>query len=265
MIIHNCIKDPQLPQYYFSNVVKWALLLSPWIQCSHYAMRLLSRFILGYCKDGLTDEELELLVLDSNDWNLLLKMLEDGSKPPFTVPMVGTLTSLLQQVANVTTESVNPSSDDILQELSLVPALKDFSISDNQLSATINLEDVEDDCYYMSMDELLYSISNLMCMGRNLEFLNSKFYLLLVKILYDGGHKEKLAVCKLVWSLSLHCPELSEEIRNAKSPLPLALSKYHSHENVELQYLSKCAMLSAAASNSNEGNHVCSAILPHYC
>jgi len=50
---------------------------------------MMARFILGYLRSGLNEDNLELLNMDQNDWEILMEMFADCCQPPdFVATMV---------------------------------------------------------------------------------------------------------------------------------------------------------------------------------
>lgn len=246
MILHNCLRDPELPRYYVSKVIKWEVLLSPWLQSSHSTMRLMSKFILGHCHNSLAAKDKDLLAMDDNDLNLIIDLIQRGSEEPFAADMMGPLVApFIQLLADVATLTAsNPHKGQ--ESLSSLPfELSDICVSDNQFTASIDQDKVSQSGYTLSVCEVLNTIENLMTVESNHRLLHHKeFCPLLLKILANGGYEEKLAVSKLVWSLS-HCSAAFQaELNVADSALSLALECQHD-DNTELNTLRKCATLTA--------------------
>lgn len=221
--------------------------MSPWLHSAHSTIRLMSKFILGHCHDSLSAEDKDLLALDDNDLNLVIDLMQRGSEEPFTANMIGPIkTPLIQLLSNIASSN-SSQGQDLCASLPL--QLANICISNNQLDAIIDVEDISDGGCTISTCEVLVAIENLMSAMSNRRLLEHKeFCPLLLKILTGGGFEEKAAATKLVWSLSYYSLTFQAELSVADSALSLALN----FDNSELNIFSKCATLSAKVTASHD-------------
>lgn len=246
MILHNCIMDPNLPHFYYSDVINWDLLLSPWINCSHYSMRMLSRFILGYLIPGLQEKTLQLLDMDRNDWNIFIKLLEECSEPPFTATLYSGLSSTIEEITQLVKDFPQFAKDDIAADEILpdtIAHLPDFvqnlTVGENELKLAINFGD--NPCCSMPAVEIVAGLLNLLTRKSNLHLFNTYSFLPhLLSLLTDGEIEDKIAVCKLLLSLQFDCEVIMNELCNDDSCLSVVIKALQMHNVTELQELSKC-------------------------
>lgn len=93
VIVHNCVRDPDLPHLYMGYIIKWGMILSHCIKSTHSTMRIFTRFILGYAKSRLFEDESCLLDMSRNDWNLVIQLFDDCCK------LVGSLEPIFHQLS----------------------------------------------------------------------------------------------------------------------------------------------------------------------
>ena len=247
-ILHSCIRDVDLQHFYLGNQIDWSQLLTPWIQCSHSTLRMQARFVLGYLRPGVTEDNLQLLNLDANDWKILMKMFGECCQPPdFITTMMGTVAPLVQQFRQLVepisqaAPALRPSEDKVLSTLlqSLEYPLHSLSVTKDEIVASI---DTTEPSYFFSASEIMNALENMLSMESNLQAFCSFDFLPHVKaVLSHGGNKERIAACRLLWSLALlGCSSLEEELKDQYSALSLSLIQLQSQENHELQLLIKC-------------------------
>lgn len=245
MILHNCIMDPDLPRYYSGGSINWELVLSPWIRCSHFCMRLLARFSLSYVRCGLQDETLELLDMDTNDWNIFMKMLEECSQPPFSATLVIKFESVIQQIAKLATDFPELFSGDECNMKQVLPScIESVTVEENHLVAKLDLDKSDEDFSCMiPASEVIGGLSNLVTRGKNLQLLSKSSCLqYLVALLTDGDIEDKITVCKLLLTLRLNSKFIQDELTYTNSTLFCLLTALHTHDAPELQKLSRCIM-----------------------
>ena len=246
MILHNCVMDPNLPHFYYTDVIKWDFLLSPWIKCSHYGMRLLSRFILGYLIPGLQEETLQLLDMDRNDWNIFINLLEECSQPPFSATIYAGLHCKIEEIAqllkgfpqftrgDVANKEMSPNMIDNLPD-----HLQNLTVGENEVTLTVDFDG--NPCCSMPAAEIVAGFSNLMTRKSNLDAFGIYSFLPhLVNLLTVGETADKLAVCKLLLALQFDCEVIKNELCNEKSCLSVLIQALRTHDATELQELSKC-------------------------
>ena len=243
-IIHNCVRDPDLQHFYFGNSIDWTRLLSPWVHCSHSTLRMQARFVLGYLRPGLAEDDLELLNMDKNDWNIFMTMFEDCCQPPdFRATMVGSVAPIIQQLSQIAASVVPgtvPSDDDVMSKLSenLKCPVQGLSISKDEMVASFG---TEENSYVYSASEVMSALENLLSTDSNLQAFHSYVFLPHIEeLLNHGGTREKVAVCKLLWSLVGYSPIIQAELSSQESTLTAGLKQLHTHKDPELQLLSKC-------------------------
>ena len=189
--------------------------------------------------------------MDENDTNLIIGMMQRGSDPPFTVEMLGLLNNtLLQLLSNMAATSLS----DPKEAMTSAPyPLTDVCITNDQVTASVEIGDVSDSGCVISTHELLDGVENLMICEKNHCLMHHKdFFPLLLKIISFGGYEEKLAVCKLVWSLDGFAPSLAVTLKEANSMLMLAIQQCHQNDDSELCLLSKCATMSPTSSDDGK-------------
>lgn len=245
MILHNCVMNPNLPHFYYSDAIKWDLLLSPWINCSHYGMRLLSRFILGYLIPGLQEEMLQLLDMDRNDWNIFIKLLEECSEPPFTATLYSGLCSTIEEVTQLVKDFPQFAGDVPIDEIppdaitNLPDIVQNFTVGENELKLTINFDN--NPCCSMPATEIVAGLSNLLARKANLDlFTTYSFLPHLLNLLTDGEIEDKIAVCRLLFSLQFDCEVIKNELSNHDSCLSVVVKALQMDSVTELQELCRC-------------------------
>lgn len=246
-IIHNCVRDPDLQCFYFGNTINWSQLLSPCIGCSYSTFRMMARFILGYLRSGLNEDDLELLNMDQNDWKILMEMFADCCQPPdFVATMVCNLAPVLQQLSQIAASVLPgsvPSKDDVMSKLSEQSEwqVEGLSISGNEMVASFS---TEENSYAFSASEIVNALENLLSTDSNLQAFHSYTFLPHIQgLLNHGGSGEKVAACKLLWSLVGSSPIIQAELRSQESALTIGLQLLHTHRDLELQLLSKCVAI----------------------
>ena len=238
--------DSNLPHFYYSDVIKWDLLLSPWINCSHYSMRILSRFILGYLIPGLQEETLQLLDMDRNDWNIFIKLLDECSESPFTATLYSGLSSTIEEIAQLVKEFPQFAKGDVAADeispdtiTNLPDLVQNLTVGENELKLTINFDN--NPCCSMPAVEIVAGLSNLLTRKSNLDLFNTYSFLPhLLSLLTDGETEEKIAVCKLLLSLQFDCEIIKNELCNDDSCLSVVIKALQMHSVTELQELGKC-------------------------
>lgn len=247
-ILHNCVRDVDLQQFYLSNQIDWSQLLTPWIQCSHSTLRMQARFVLGYLRPGVIEDNLQLLNLDTNDWKILMKMFEECCQPPdFMTTMRGAMAPLIQQLRQLVepvsqaAPTLHPSEDEVLSTLlqTMEYPLHSLSVTKDKISASI---DTTEHSYYFSASEIMNALENLLSVESNLQAFCSFVILPHINaVLSHGGTKERIAACSLLWSLALlGCSSLQKELKDQFSALSICLKQLRSQGDHELQLLTKC-------------------------
>lgn len=260
-ILHNCVRDLNLQRFYLGNCINWTQLLTSWIQCSHSTLRMQARFVLGYIRQGLTEDSLHLLTLDTNDCKIFLRMFEECCQPPhFVTSMMGTMASVLEQIRHLVkpatpdTPASLPSESDVLSRAlqTLQYPLHELSVTKNEIVAAI---DTSEDSYVFSAPEIMKALENLLSTETNLKTFHSFDFLPHIKaILSQGGIEEKIAACNLLWSLACldSSSALRDELRDQESTLSIALKQLQSQEDHELQLLSKCVTIKVHGGDEGE-------------
>ena len=270
IIIYNCVRDPDLQQFYFGNRVSWIQVLSPWIECSHSSLRMLVRFVLGCLRIGLSEDSLKLLNMDANDWRIFMTMFADCCQPPnFIATMMGTMAPIMQQFSQLVAgapviqgaSSSLPCEDQVRSHLlqALNYPLHELSVTKNDIVASI---DTTDESYTFSASEILKALENFLSTEPNIQAFHSFVFLPHIKeLLCHGRTEEKTAACSLLWSLTSLYPAVQIELSDKDSMIYLALKQLYDDENRNLQLLSKCITISFDR-NCHEGKwlsiaHVC--------
>ena len=256
MILHNCVMDPNLPHFYYTDAIKWDLLLSPWIKCTHYNMRLLSRLILGYLIPALNEEALQLLDMDRNDWNIFIKLLDECSEPPFTATLHSGLSSTIEEIRQLIQFSPQFGKDDVVNTETPPIAIEDLpdyvqnlTVNENELKFTVDFDDTS--CCSMPAAEIVSGLSHLLTKKSNLRlFSDYSFLPQLINLLTNGEVEDKIAVCRLLLSLQFDCEIIKNELYSDESCFSVLIKALHMHDTVELQELSKCIFVST---NENTG------------
>lgn len=238
--------DSNLPHFYYTDAIKWHLLLSPWIKCNYYSIRLFSRFILGYLIPGLQEETLELLDMDKNDWNIFIKLLEECSEPPFSATLYFSLCSTIEEITEAVKGSSKFVKDDVVNKEILPNAIEDLpdyvqnlTIDENELKFTIDFD--KNSCCSMPAVEIVNGLSNLLTRKSNMSLFSSYLFLPhLINLLTNGETEDKIAVCKLLLLTQFDCEVIRNELCSDESCLSVLINALHMHDVIELQELSKC-------------------------
>lgn len=252
MILHNCVMDPNLPHYYYSDAINWNLLLSPWIKCTHYSMRLLSRLVLGYLIPGLQEEVLQLLDMDRNDWNIFIKLLKECSEPPFSATLYSGLCSTIEEVTQLVQGFPQFAKSDVAtEEISIedLPGhVKNLIVDENELKLSVDFDN-NPSCS-LPAAEIVTGLSNLVTRKSNLRLFGSCSFLpCLLSLLTNGEVEDKIVVCKLLLSLQFDCEVIKNELCNDESCLSAIVKALHMHSVIELQELSKCIFINTMEEN----------------
>ena len=258
LVIYNCAKDHNFPPYYYHQV-KWASLLTPWMNSAHACIRMQSKFLLGYLRPALDDNLHVLLEISENDWKILVGMLEDACEPPeFTATLIRVPASLIQQSFDIASmlQGFTPSVEaapsvpieftakGLFPKADLEMALHNVSISDNQMSTTFAVEIEEDNGYKMSAVEIVNALENLLSTSSNRQaFTNYPFLPLLITLLTLGEAKEKVAACRVLWCL-VDTAQIKEAMKVPDSSLAKTLEELRSSEHSEVQTLRRCIEIS---------------------
>lgn len=237
--------DPNLPHFYYTDVIKWDLLLAPWVKCSHYSMRLLSRFILGYLIPGLQEETLQLLDMDRNDWNIFITLLKECSQPPFSATIYAGLNSRIEEITQLLKGFPQLTQGDVADKetpntIDDLPAhFLSLTVGENEATVTVDFDGSP--CCSMPAVEIVDGLSNLMTRKSNLDAFGSYSFLPhLVNLLTDGENEDKMAVCKLLLALQFDSEVIKNELCNENSCLSVLIQGLQAHDVIELQELSKC-------------------------
>ena len=240
--------DPNLPHFYYTDVINWDLLLTPWVKCSHYSMRLFSRFVLGYMIPGLQEQTLQLLDMDRNDWNIFITLLEECCQPPFSATIYAGLHSRIEEITQLLKGFPQFTRGDVVDKGTpntiddLPDHLLNLTVSENEATVTVDFEG--NPCCSIPAAEMVTGLSNLITRKSNLDVFGSYSFLPhLVNLLTDGENEDKIAVCKLLLTLQFDSEIIKNELCNEKSCLSVLIQGLRAHDVIELQELSKCIFI----------------------